>query len=894
MKVTAPISEVREAPSKGNLASKKVLILNSYESNAPVFLETDKGVLDTLRSGGIPNLNQFFESLDLRRNPGPGHRRLLVEQMRMRYGHRKPDMIITIYPEALEFVMNDCRDIFRDVPIIALYLPKSFDQKETARPIIRHFPTLDVAGTLEIAVKLVPGAKRVYVVGGTHEVDRRVENQARRDWKKWEGQLEFLYLSHLPLEEILAAVSNASPGSIILALAFSQDVTGRIQTTPEVAQRLSQVSTAPIFGILDSMLGQGIIGGSLLSFGLIGTKAGQLALDIFGDTRTPENTPVILEVPSVPMFDWRQLRRWNISEAALPHGSVIANKELTFWDFRYHIMGLLAFCLAETALIFFFIVQRRRKRVAEESLRQKNEEIDQFFKINLDLLCIANTEGYFLRLNPAWERVLGYTREELMAKQFLDFIHPDDLDSTREAVSSLESQQKMLHFENRYRCKDGTYRWLQWNSAPVGNMIYAAARDITESKEAEEALGVRLRFEHMLSSLSARFVNIPSDRVDSEIEDGLRQILEFFQVDHCALLRTLPGKTSWLITHVASSDFVPPVPAGIELPRSIYPWAYEKLAENHEVMSISRLDDLPAEANVDRQTCLEWGLRSYVNIPILIGESVDFIHVSSIKSERVWPAELFPRLRLLGEIFVNALQLKEAHEASRESERILRQNESDLRGLAGRLIRAQEEERSRLARELHDDLAQRLAVFAIDVGKLEQQLKDPPAVLQEELHEMRNDIVKISQDVHSLSRQLHPSILDDLGLIKAIESECTNFSRREGIEIVFRHEDIPTAIPKDISLSLYRIIQEGLRNISKHACAEHISVFLKGTDHDVLLSVQDDGIGFDWAEVRKQPGLGLSSMRERTRLINGELSIQTQPEKGTVISIRVPLTLEGE
>jgi signal transduction histidine kinase len=159
---------------------------------------------------------------------------------------------------------------------------------------------------------------------------------------------------------------------------------------------------------------------------------------------------------------------------------------------------------------------------------------------------------------------------------------------------------------------------------------------------------------------------------------------------------------------------------------------------------------------------------------------------------------------------------------------------------------------------------------------------------------MRNDIVKISQDVHSLSRQLHPSILDDLGLIKAIESECTNFSRREGIEIVFRHEDIPTAIPKDISLSLYRIIQEGLRNISKHACAEHISVFLKGTDHDVLLSVQDDGIGFDWAEVRKQPGLGLSSMRERTRLINGELSIQTQPEKGTVISIRVPLTLEGE
>jgi PAS domain S-box-containing protein len=237
---------------------------------------------------------------------------------------------------------------------------------------------------------------------------------------------------------------------------------------------------------------------------------------------------------------------------------------------------------------------------------------------------------------------------------------------------------------------------------------------------------------------------------------------------------------------------------------------------------------------------------------------------------------------------------KRAEEALRESERVLRQNENDLRRLAGRLISAHEEERSRVARELHDDLAQRLAVFAIDVGKLEKQLMDPPAPVQEELLEMKKDIVRISQDVHSLSRQLHPSILDDLGLIKAVESECTNFSRREGIDIVFNHENISTVIPKDVSLSLYRIIQEGLRNISKHACAEHISVSLRGMDHDVLLSVQDDGIGFDSAEVKEKPGLGLSSMRERVRLIQGELSIKSQPEKGTVITVRVPLTREGE
>jgi len=174
---------------------------------------------------------------------------------------------------------------------------------------------------------------------------------------------------------------------------------------------------------------------------------------------------------------------------------------------------------------------------------QKTEEQDQFFNISLDLLCIAKTDGYFLRLNPAWEKILGYTREELMAKRFFDFVHPDDLVRSQEALSALASQQEVIHFENRYRCKDGTYRWLEWTSAPAGDRIYAVARDVTEHKLTDEALQERLSFEQLLSDLSARFVNIPPDRVDSEIEYGLRQVLEFFQVDRVGLVRTLPGKS---------------------------------------------------------------------------------------------------------------------------------------------------------------------------------------------------------------------------------------------------------------------------------------------------------------------------------------------------------------
>ena len=309
----------------------------------------------------------------------------------------------------------------------------------------------------------------------------------------------------------------------------------------------------------------------------------------------------------------------------------------------------------------------------------------------------------------------------------------------------------------------------------------------------------------------------------------------------------------------------------------------------------SKVDDMPDEARVDKQTWRDWGIRSNLVVPLFHDKTVvHIIAINAIQKERNWPKEFVPRLRLLGEMIVSVLVRGQAEVASRESQSMLQQNEKDLKNLTGRLIYAQEQERSRLARELHDDLAQRLAVFAIEIGRLQQRLANPSKAVQEQLGEMKKDIIEISQDVHDLSRQLHPSILDDLGLIKAVESECNNFSRREGIEIAFNHKNISTAIPKNLSLSLYRIIQEALHNVSKHACADHVRVSLKGVDHDVLMSVQDDGIGFDPAEVWKKPGLGLSSMRERVRLINGEFLIRSHEQKGTEITVKVPLTRNKE
>ena len=159
---------------------------------------------------------------------------------------------------------------------------------------------------------MVPKAKRVYVVSGTHPLDKWLESMARQDFKTWEGRLEFRYLSDLPLEEILATVSSAPSGSIVFITAFGKDVTGKYQTTVEVSRQLARISKAPVFGFLDTLLGHGIVGGSLLSFEYIGTRAGELALDILRGTRHAENIPIVLDVPQLNMFDWRQLRHWNL------------------------------------------------------------------------------------------------------------------------------------------------------------------------------------------------------------------------------------------------------------------------------------------------------------------------------------------------------------------------------------------------------------------------------------------------------------------------------------------------------------------------------------------------------------------------------------------------------
>jgi PAS domain S-box-containing protein len=226
---------------------------------------------------------------------------------------------------------------------------------------------------------------------------------------------------------------------------------------------------------------------------------------------------------------------------------------------------------------------------------------------------------------------------------------------------------------------------------------------------------------------------------------------------------------------------------------------------------------------------------------------------------------------------------------SKKISKDLLESKKDLQKLAGRLIVTQEKELRRLARELHDDLTQQLAVMAIDAGNIIQQFKDLPPAVFSTVSYIKDRLIKVSKNVHDMSRALHPSILDDLGLVRAVKSECSNFSSRMGIAVVFTPKNVPDYVAGNIALTIYRIIQEGLSNIAKHAKTKNAYVFLEGHDDSMMLTIRDTGKGFDPAQVRHYPALGLGSIRERVRLVNGEFSITSRPGKGTSIEVKIPL-----
>jgi len=216
--------------------------------------------------------------------------------------------------------------------------------------------------------------------------------------------------------------------------------------------------------------------------------------------------------------------------------------------------------------------------------------------------------------------------------------------------------------------------------------------------------------------------------------------------------------------------------------------------------------------------------------------------------------------------------------------------EQALSAVSRKLIEAQEQERARIARELHDDICQRLALLAVELDQLQHGTPDWPAEVRSRMGELWKQTSEIATDLQTLSHELHSARLEFLGLAGAMRAFCKEFGEEQKVEIDFQTHDLPRPLPPDISLCLFRVLQEALHNSAKHSGGRRFEVCLWGTPADIHLTVGDSGVGFDTEAARQGHGLGLISMEERLRLLNGTFSIESQPNRGTTIRARVPLS----
>jgi signal transduction histidine kinase len=247
---------------------------------------------------------------------------------------------------------------------------------------------------------------------------------------------------------------------------------------------------------------------------------------------------------------------------------------------------------------------------------------------------------------------------------------------------------------------------------------------------------------------------------------------------------------------------------------------------------------------------------------------------------------LLTQSALIALLLVQSVRRRQAETLVLRGQAKLRASYERIRDLGGRLLMAQEAERTRIARELHDDVGQQLALLAIDLEIIRGTEPEFEAETGALLHETLNRARQVAKSVHDLSHRLHPEKLHLLGLVPALSAIQREFSR-PNLNLTFEHQNVPAELPHDVILCLFRITQEALQNIVKHSAAREVSIDLIGTECDLLLTIVDDGMGFE-DETARNKGLGLISMGERLDAIGGSLTIRTRPGAGTRLEVSVP------
>ena len=534
------------------------------------------------------------------------------------------------------------------------------------------------------------------------------------------------------------------------------------------------------------------------------------------------------------------------------------------------------------------ITERKRAEVAQAEAR---ELFASAFHSSPHAMSITRmADGTIFEVNNLWETAFGYSRAESVGASPISLGMWCDPAKRQIAIRHIQKTQSLRDFETDVRCKTGEVRQVVLTSEAIEirgeQCLLNVIQDITERKKAESAIQRYIERLRILREIDRAVLAAQSPMVAAKTAiSHLRRMVPCIRSSVVTFQREANGDRvngAWVL--VTDSDDESRIPRGRSVALDLF-GNLEEFAEGrfHVVQDLANPPNLLPEQQILRAE----GVAAYFCVPILswrglIGSlNLGFEKPDSFTSHH---------MEIAGEIAVSlgvALQNAQLIEE-------IKKNQQELARYSSRLVNAQEEERKRIVMELHDEVGQELTAISINLAAIEKALAPEQAAgLKEIIQEAASLTEQVSGQIHELSLSLRPAMLDDLGLVPSLNWLLKKNSLRTGIATDFQSFDHTERLLPCVEVPLYRIAQEALNNVVKHAEATRVSVRIERDDEKVCLSIEDDGKGFSLEETgiseTSEGGAGLVGIRERVNALGGELRIRTAPGRGTRIAIRIPL-----
>jgi PAS domain S-box-containing protein len=473
-------------------------------------------------------------------------------------------------------------------------------------------------------------------------------------------------------------------------------------------------------------------------------------------------------------------------------------------------------------------------------------ELDRIFNLSSDLIAVADLAGHFKRVNPAFERTLGYSSEELQARPYVEFVHPDDRALTLRAAEQLAQGHDLVEFENRYLREDGSVRWLQWNarSAPEDAVIYAAARDVTERKQLQDQQAAL----HRLATAVAR-----GGSPDDVFAATVAELHAVVAADATNLMRYEADGSVTVLAKLGEFGF----DVGSRVPLT----GESVTVRVRRTGRTARIDDLEQAPGPVPEVLVANGIRSGVGAPIVVEGRLWGVMTCGWTGppQRDAEARLSQFTDLVGTAVANA------------------EGRAELLASRSRIVTTADQTRRRIERDLHDGAQQRLVTLTM---KLRALAAAAPQAGTGDVEAIAAGLDEVLDDLREAARGLHPVSLSRGGLGPAL-----NALRRRSpvpVELDVRADE---RLPEPVEVAAYYVVAEALTNAAKHAQASLVSVEAEAIDGDLHVSVRDDGVG--GADPAR--GSGLVGLTDRVEALGGRLTLHSPPGGGTTLDIDLPL-----